>query len=168
MGSGTVLSKAIKEDGIRNFKKKILHVFDNEKDMWEKEKELVLLNERTYNIQKGGFGGFDYINNNGKNGAKLLAEKLKTDKEYATEFKKKISEAMKIHYSNNGSHWLGRKHKEESKRKVGLKNSVHQKGKGNSQYGTIWITDGKINKKIKKKELQKHVDFGFHRGRTLR
>ena len=96
MGSGKVLQEAIKRDGIKNFKKKILYVFDNEKEMWEKEKELVLLTERTYNVQKGGYGGFDYINKTGKSGFMISAEKMKADEKYATEIKRKISDSMKI------------------------------------------------------------------------
>jgi hypothetical protein len=48
--------------------------------------------------------------------------------------------------------WTGRKHSEEAKAKIGAKNSVYQKGKGNSQYGTMWIVHKglKINKKLRK------------------
>jgi hypothetical protein len=41
MGSGTNISKAIKEIGRENFDKIILHNFDNEEDMLEKEAQLV-------------------------------------------------------------------------------------------------------------------------------
>lgn len=40
----------------------------------------------------------------------------------------------------------------------------HQQGKKNSQFGTMWITDGVNNRKIKKNDL---VPEGYWKGRTL-
>jgi hypothetical protein len=58
LGSGKNFLKALKEYGKENFKKEILFIFDNKKEMLEKEKELVnkefILNENTYNIILGG------------------------------------------------------------------------------------------------------------------
>jgi hypothetical protein len=64
MGSGKLIRAAINKHGIENFTKEILHIFDNEEDMKNKEKELVILNEMSYNLCEGGKGGFSYINNN--------------------------------------------------------------------------------------------------------
>lgn len=60
--------------------------------------------------------------------------------------------------------WKDRKHKEETKKKIGLKNSIKQKGIGNSQYGTCWITDGKSSKKIHKGDL---IPDGWQLGRKM-
>jgi group I intron endonuclease len=66
MGSGKVIKDAIKKYGIDNFKKDILEHFDNSDAMYEREKEIVtdefLLREDVYNLRRGGFGGFDYLN----------------------------------------------------------------------------------------------------------
>jgi hypothetical protein len=55
--------------------------------------------------------------------------------------------------------WLRRKH--------ALAMSIEMKGKktgkSNSQYGTIWITNGKDNTKIK---LSEEIPIGWHTGRT--
>jgi len=60
MGSGIELNKAIKEEGVENFKKEILFIFDNKSDMIAKEIELVndefRKREDTYNITLGGCG----------------------------------------------------------------------------------------------------------------
>ncbi len=68
MGSGKYLKRAIEKHGLENFQKDILFVFNNSKDMYNKEAELVneeyLTNENTYNLKLGGFGGYDFINNN--------------------------------------------------------------------------------------------------------
>ncbi len=62
--------------------------------------------------------------------------------------------------------WKGKKHKEESKIKIGQKNSENQKGIKNSQYGTCWIYHlEKGNKKIKKDELDFYLLNGWLKGR---
>ena len=92
MGSGKVLKYAIKKYGIENFKKEILHIFDNEVEMNAKEKELVVVSESTYNLNEGGKGGFSYIN---RNNLKLpLSENSK----------QKISNTLKGHIAWNKGH----------------------------------------------------------------
>jgi hypothetical protein len=44
-----------------------------------------------------------------------------------------------------------------------MKNSIRQGGVNNSQYGTMWITDGTQNKKIKKTDI---IPTGWNKGRT--
>lgn len=66
--------------------------------------------------------------------------------------------------------WEGRKHNDESKRKIGEANSKHQKGEGNSQYGTCWIhnLEEKISKKIPKDELEDWLELGWIKGRKMK
>ena len=47
------------------------------------------------------------------------------------------------------------------------KNSIPQ-GEKNSQYGTCWITNGEIKKKIKKEELVKYISNGWRKGRKIK
>ena len=54
-------------------------------------------------------------------------------------------------------------HTEETKKKIGLANSVKQSGEFNSQFGTRWITNGSNNMKIKKTES---LPDGWSYGRT--
>jgi len=71
MGSGTVIKHAIQKYSIENFKKDILEFFDTYEEALLAEKSIVtdkfLLREDVYNLRRGGFGGFDYINRNGLN-----------------------------------------------------------------------------------------------------
>jgi hypothetical protein len=60
--------------------------------------------------------------------------------------------------------WTGKKHKEETKRKISETNKIKQKGELNSQYGTMWITNGIENKKIKKDEI---IPEGWTKGRKI-
>lgn len=65
----------------------------------------------------------------------------------------------------NHKTFLGKKHTEESKLK--MKDSA--KGKhtkeSNSQYGTMWITNGFENKKIKSKDI---IPKGYYKGRKIK
>lgn len=69
MGSGKILNAAIEKYGVENFRKDILEFFNTSEEMYAKEKEIVndtfLLREDTYNLRRGGTGGFDYINKSG-------------------------------------------------------------------------------------------------------
>lgn len=68
MGSGRLIRRAINKYGIKNFKKEIIARCDNEEEMYEFEAKLVnddfLKNCRTYNLINGGFGGWNFVNNN--------------------------------------------------------------------------------------------------------
>jgi len=180
-GSGKYLKNAINKHGIDKFIKEILFEATSAEEMFEKEKELVEIGPHTYNLKEGGFGGFDYINNNmteverkriSKLGAKALIERLNND----TEFKRKYVEnsktnAIRLHQEGklktwkDTYSWSGKKHKEESKKKIGEKNSIHQKGSGNSQYGTMWITNGIESIRIKKNDI---IPEGWKKGRVIK
>ena len=166
MGSGKHLKRAIVKYGIENFKKEILFQFDNESDMNAKESELVTeefcLREDTYNICVGGQGGFSYINANNLNDyegkrdldiAKLALANLirssliENDELYRKELNRKISNGLKQKYQTDGHPWSGKKHSEKSKQKMSKTRNV---GSTNSQFGTMWITNGQESKKIKK------------------
>lgn len=183
MGSGKLIKRAITKYGIDNFEKEYICFCDDENQMNLIEKNLVnhchVANNMTYNLKLGGVGGFDYINNNKltycytnpilhkknskqniKNANSILHEKLKANSEFSDIRKKKIGETSK-----GRKPFLNKKHTDEAKRKIGIANSEKQKGRNNSQYGTCWITDGEINKKIPKDDLDKWIENGYYKGR---
>lgn len=175
MGSGKVLKHAIKKHGKENFIKEILHVFDNKEDMINKEKELVVVTEDTYNLCNGGLGGFGYINE--RDPLKSLYVKkgrMVTNSRY----KEKLSE-----WGRKGGHasflkhgipknfilkridgFLGKRHSLETKIKMSETKKGKRCGKENSQYGTCWITNGFLNKKIKKGI--DNIPEGWYQGRV--
>jgi hypothetical protein len=174
MGSGKLIRAAIKKHGIENFTKEILYVFDNEEDMKNKEKDLVVLNEMSYNLCEGGKGGFGYLNRTGKNVSenqklisKILCKELnkKITKEQRQENGRKNQKQITKKYPNGT--WVGKKHSESSKYLIGIKNSILQKGNMNSQYGTCWITNGQENKKIKKEDIDIWLNKGYYKGRNI-
>lgn len=170
MGSGKHLKRAIEKYGIDNFKKEILFVFDNESDMNAKEASLVtkdFVKESTnYNLCPGGHGGFGYINENG-----LVPHNAEINKKISeTAKRKKIMPGAKNREAVSNAHkqgkirydtFTGKNHTPESKEKISLAKKNTGTGKQNSQYGTMWITNGQENKKIKKESV---IPEGWYKG----
>lgn len=184
MGSGKYLKHSQEKHGIDNFTKEILFVFDTPELMYAKEAELVnedfIAETNTYNLRVGGLGGFDYINSTGKNlyglngklpnvkddlsrARKIRTDLMKNDPEYAKKIYKKISNTLKGRTGN----FKGKKHTDATKKIIGEKNSKHQSGKNNSQYGKRWIYSlkEKMSKKISKDE---ELPQGWFEGRKIK
>lgn len=63
LGSGHLITAAIKKYGIKNFSKEILFIFNTLEEAALKEAELVNPNNSlSYNLKSGGLGGWDYCN----------------------------------------------------------------------------------------------------------
>lgn len=179
MGSGKVIRSAIEKYGIENFQKVILETFNDEKDMYAREKEIVtedfLSRKDVYNLRRGGTGGFDYINRNklnyggkegnsrgGKKGGVIsgnLAKLNKTGYHQSKYHRFKNSEIQK-----KGC-LAAQTEEAKIKRKQTFKKIGHAQGEKNSQFGTVWITDGIHNQKVKKNSV---VPIGWKQGRVLK
>lgn len=176
MGSGKVIANAIEKYGIDNFRKDILETFDNSEAMYAREKEVVndnfLLREDVYNLRRGGYGGFDYINANLTDEQRLIrsnaARKIPLDakarggKTTSSSNMKKAHAEGKIKYDT----FTGKKHTEETKKKMRQSHKLNGSnlGEKNSQYGTTWIWCKELgNKKIKKQDLQSYIDSGWEK-----
>lgn len=173
MGSGKYLKNAQAKYGIENFEKTILHIYDNPEEMKAKEIELVneefLARDDVYNLAKGGGDGFEYCNRMGLNNANKdkdeiysrISEKLKGRPNPEAGIR------MKEHHKNGKIRYdtfTGKTHSEEAKEKIGRANSKHQQSVGNSQYGSMWITNGSDNKKIM--EGIDIIPEGWYKGRS--
>lgn len=186
MGSGTLIRRSIKKHGMDNFVKEILFVYDNEYDMFNKEKELVtesfVQRTDTYNICIGGCGGFDHINDDielrqSKNrkarkttDSIILSKYNVTNPCYIPGVLDKISKKMKERHEQGiydhvaPPSFKGKKHSDETKKIIGEKNSINT-GEKNSQFGTMWITNGSDNKKISKLD---EIPEGWRKGRCIK
>lgn len=178
MGSGKVIKRAIEKHGIENFTKTILETFESQEEMFAREKELIteefLAREDTYNLRRGGLGGWDYLNDKNKfNNQTHTIEHMTMmnrfayakypdgtfrGKSHSAESRLKMSEK-----ATGQQNFLGKSHSEITKKVMSeiAKQRLLDPTK-NSQFGTMWITNGVSNKKIKKQEI---IPFGWYKGR---
>lgn len=185
MGSGKLITHAIKKYGLENFEKEILFIFETEIEMNAKEAELVtdqfVLEDTNYNLCPGGRGGFGYLNseyglnldsrkdsirNWNENARKIHYKKLKTDPEYRKSYSLTMSNASKDAIAQGKREkpsFAGRKHTDETKKKqsIAMKRFTGDK---NSQFGTFWITNGIESRKIKEDKIPE----GWYKGRKIK
>jgi len=127
------------------------------------------------NMKEGGTGGWSAVN-------KTLDRSYMLTEEYREKMRQntiRLHEEGKIpsfpkHASKLGikrlkqlypkGTFFGKSHTEETKNKIGLKNAKHQKGKGNSQYGKMWITNEQESTRINKGES---IPEGWRKGRVI-
>jgi hypothetical protein len=64
--------------------------------------------------------------------------------------------------------WKNKKHKQETKDKIGRTNSIKQKGENNSNFGKCWITKDDTNKSIKTELLEDYIKDGWIKGRKCK
>jgi hypothetical protein len=135
--------------------------------MNKKEAELVtedlIASGAVYNLCPGGNGGFGYINENMLNygGLDGRSKGGKT----ASYFDRTKGRYKMIGNTNwvNASKFQGKTHTDEWKENHSAFMKENQKGSKNSQFGTMWITNGTENKKIKK-DLD-IIPEGWYKGR---
>ena len=178
MGSGKIILRAIEKHGAENFSKTILETFETSDAMFAREKEVVtdefLARPNTYNMRRGGFGGFDHINKLGfvrnsshfSNGnTESIRGGLTTrDKKlaiFSDENLKKAKEVLRERYPHGT--FYQKKHSEETLIRMRDSHIGLQTGNKNSQFGTMWITDGKKNKKCCSTDV---IPAGWKKGRT--
>jgi len=85
-----------------------------------------------------------------------------SSEEERREFIKKTQDTRKRNMGDRYflTHFTGKKHTEETKEKMRKSKNV---GTNNSQFGTIWITNGQENKKIKKEDI---IPQSWYKGRV--
>lgn len=186
MGSGKIIKRAIEKYGLDNFHKEILEFFDNSDSMLLREQEIVnedfLAREDTYNLRRGGNGGFDYLNKTGLNNSSKSEEqrklgglshkyRLENDLEYSKKRRQLSSETLKNSHKEGKIKYdtfTGKQHTNESKQKISETHKHHKRqvGEKNSQYGTFWAYNLETMecKKFKKDSI---LPDGFIRGKIV-
>lgn len=146
MGSGILIKRAIEKYGIENFSKEILFVFDNEEEMNQKEKELVIISENCYNLCDGGKGGFGYIHKN------KLKDYFNNSKISGFKF---FTKEQRREYCSKGA---------QAKNKLLQEGKIDKLKYGLANIGTCWINDSIKNIKIDKKDLALFLKQGYSKG----
>ena len=176
MGSGKVICAAIAKYGIENFTKRILEQFETSAAMFAREKEFVtdefLLREDVYNLRRGGTGGFDYINKEGKNhkfSKDECARGAMSQLNSMTEDERSKKARYSRSFNKTTDSWAAAREAARStealqKRKETYARIGHQQGEKHSQFGTMWVTNEIESKKIKKTDP---VPEGWRKGRVI-
>ena len=171
-GSGKQITAAIAKYGIDNFKKEVLHYCSSKDEMAAKEAEIVTEEfvklPNTYNMHKGGPGGWDHYNGSkqhsensrkgGQNSARRDSNPFKNP-----EFQKKYDwtrspEHMKL---------MNDRAKDPeviAKRKETFRKRKHSQGENNSQFGRIWISNV-LTKEVKRITINDIIPDGWVRGK---
>jgi hypothetical protein len=184
MGSGKHLTRARKKYGDQSFTKEILFTFATEAEMNTKERELVTSDfcarKDTYNICEGGKGGFGFINQNittaerrkrmavtrERYWSNFSHDEMKT---FMREVTRKSLLSGKKYHAKISEKMLRCSQSQEArnKRKDTFQRNNHAQGQKNSQFGTIWVTNGIDTKKIKNQSLEEWIVKGYRKGRAL-
>ena len=132
--------------------------------------------------ENGLDGGWDLVNKSGRNlygyngktpnvpdnfkrGLETQKFLRENDPVWLYNYTKRMSYSLKEYYKYNDNAFKGKSHTTETKESIGRKSKIHQSGAGNSQYGTMWITDGSVNRKLKR-DLP--IPEGWHKGRRIK
>lgn len=167
-GSGKHLIYAQQKYGLENFTKTILFYCANEEEMNLLEKSVVTpefcAREDVYNMMEGGFGGWDYVNQSGKNiltkelyskGGKNVQKKIREKfgisftayiyskmsddekKKYSQKISKSRKEFNRMHpgyFAKENNPMFNYEWSLEQKKKL----SEKKQGKKNNRYGSKW------------------------------
>lgn len=173
-GSGKILWYSIQKHGKHNHVTEIIEHCIDRKTLVSREIEIVnsalLTDPLCMNIKLGGDGGWLPLSKelqtkvSSLGGKTTNPEKSKKASEKMRESNRKMMEQGTHHTPN----WTGKHHRPEIRELIGANSSVKQKGSGNSQFGTKWMTHlihGTI--KVKESERSHYLELGYRDGRKI-
>jgi len=179
MGSGKRLRYSIRKYGKENHVKEILEFFDSRELLVEAEKKVVssdlIKDKMCMNIVEGGTGGntYSFVTKESKEkmlnglslGRVIYCDRIKNDLEFRNKMlrvlaKNRLDSINSGKFKNNKT-FKGKNHSEKTKLLMSEK-AKQRIGDKNSQYGTMWITNGIENRKIKKEDV---IPAGWYKGR---
>jgi len=182
LGSGKRLRRSVNKHGAECHSREILEFCNSRKELIDKEKEVVTLEEIAkndcMNLMPGGRGGF--ISDEHQRHRSICAAKAAKKKaDENPKFKKKWEEArlkgLKKAYKegripNIQDHydWSGKEHTPETIKKLRIVKKGKGIGKSNSQFNTCWINNGVDSKKVNKQTIEDFFSQGWVKGRKMK
>jgi hypothetical protein len=171
-GSGKQIKAAIEKYGIANFKKEVLHYCNSKEEMAEKESNIVtedfVKRKDTYNMHKGGNGGWDHYNGSAQHSENSRKGGKKTANRDSNPFKD--PEWQKKHdYTRTVEHMKLMNDRAATpeaieKRIATFKKRGHAQGEKNSQFGRFWISNV-LTKEVKRITVNDTIPDGWVRGK---
>jgi hypothetical protein len=178
LGSGVVIKRSIQKYGVDKHERQVIQFFETREACLLAEKECItegmIADLMCMNLRQGGRGGFTSDQQRQNNVKSQVAQQVlkETDPEWQARKVLSCSTSQLALYASNSRpitatpHVLGEyKHTEEVKRRISLAATGKHVGTANSQFGTMWITNGLSNKKINKADS---LPLGFRKGRVLK
>ena len=176
LGSGKFLRNSIYYHGKENFKREILELCENKKQMYDKEREIItkelIKNPKCMNLVVGGVG---FINDEkhrkiSQLGGNATGIKLQNDPEFRKYHNSIVSENIKKYHRSGKAKYdtfTNKKHTDIAKKNMSIAHKGMGMGEKNSQFNTCWITKNEINKKIKNSDLSLFLQEGWFKGRKI-
>lgn len=171
-GSGKQISAAIKKYGKENFKKEVLHFCSSLEEMSNREAEIVtedfVKRKDTYNMHKGGPGGWDHYNGTKKHKQTSRKGGKKQAHSPTNPFNNPEWQ-QKFNSMNNPEIVLMLNQRANSpeaiaKKKETFKKIKHSQGENNSQFGRIWISNI-LTKEVRRITVNEIIPEGWVRGK---
>lgn len=176
LGSGVYLRNSIRKHGRNNHTMEIIEFCGSREELAAREREVINLQliakQDCMNLRVGGKGG-GFSEEQGRRGRSAALKRSKELWETDPNFRKRRLETLErmrevmrqkrqrgeVKFNLSG-YWTGKKHRPERIQKM----RESRRGRGNSQYGTCWITDGTQNSKVVKNSP---LPAGWRKGRVM-
>lgn len=186
MGSGKIIKRAISKHGASNFKTVILHLCQNEQEMYQLEHTIVneefITRDDTYNIRVGGKGGF--TKEQAHRGRKRVNEIINLSECARKGGTKTRDLKLGIHadgyinpgnFKNNAIHqqrvsMLSRTPEAIQKKRNTFATINHQQKEKNSQWGKYWIHNMLLERSMLVRQVdgEEYLKNGWVKGRKLK
>lgn len=174
LGSGQRLKRSIQKHGKENHQREILFEAVDRKQLCEKEKEVItqeMLNDPLcMNLAHGGKGSWDYVNLN--NLCPSSNPELRKLTKYQEAYKKshvkigrKNSEYAAQHPGLDRGKWKGRKHKDETRKRMSEVMKGRLVGEKNGSYKSRWMHKDGVAKRIASHDIISYIQENWSFGR---
>jgi hypothetical protein len=179
LGSGVYIKRAVAKYGEQNFRKEVLFIYLDAESAFKKEDELIQCyrgrDPLCMNLKNGGRGGYDWINKNGLNGAKVahlpnveqqrrrtFGKRLKTDENFRRQVAERAKHAAQFVKNESRLESLKQATIAAANANTGRKRSSEFKHKiSAAQRGGRWVHQGRNKRRVVQEDLPRFLKEGW-------